>query len=98
MVFQAPGSSRFFGALNDWVLLLVGAAQAGQRFVFGSLGGDGSPAGFVLAFQAFPVIIFFRANGPAVLLADHALAGAPVCRGFYPSNARQWCRKPLCCQ
>lgn len=61
LVFQAPGSSRFFDLLNRLTLKLVQAAQAGQRFVFGNLGSEDCQVGFILAFQAFPVIIFFSA-------------------------------------
>ncbi len=61
LVFKAPGSRRFFEILNDLVIRLVQTAQAGSKFVFGSLGGSDCPVGFILAFQALPVIIFFSA-------------------------------------
>jgi CNT family concentrative nucleoside transporter len=61
-VFWAPGVDRVFGLLNDGFLKLLTAAQAGQTFIFGSLGsgsGEAGKLGFILAFQAFPTIIFF---------------------------------------
>ena len=51
----------FFQRLNDLVLKLLAASEAGQKFVFGSLGTSGGSSGFILAFQAFPIIIFFSA-------------------------------------
>ncbi len=63
-LFWMPGVSRSFGLLNDAFLGLLGAAQAGQKFVFGALGdgtGGAQGLGFILAFQAFPTIIFFSA-------------------------------------
>jgi CNT family concentrative nucleoside transporter len=68
VVFCAPGSRGFFERLNDGVVRLLSAAQAGQRFLFGSLADEptlesvfGEGEGFVLALQALPVIIFFAA-------------------------------------
>lgn len=60
-VFRAPGSRDFFQLLNKAVLKLLGASEAGQTFVFGSLGTSSGSAGFILAFQALPIIIFFSA-------------------------------------
>ena len=60
VVFRLPGSSRAFVWLNDAFLKLLAAASHGQRFLFGPLGGQ-NPLGFILAFQALPVIIFFSA-------------------------------------
>lgn len=64
VIFWAPGVDRLFSLLNDGFLKLLNAAQAGQKFVFGSLGegsGEAQKLGFILAFQAFPTIIFFSA-------------------------------------
>ncbi|MFA7159764.1 MAG: nucleoside transporter C-terminal domain-containing protein [Kiritimatiellia bacterium] len=61
LVFLAPGSRHFFQLLNDAVIKLLAAATAGQVFVFGALGKPDTSLGFILAFQAFPVIIFFSA-------------------------------------
>ncbi len=61
LVFRAPGAARVFSLLNDLFLKLLAAAQEGPRFVFGSLGGPESGAGFVLAFQSLPLIVFFSA-------------------------------------
>jgi len=69
LVFRLPGSREAFLRLNDAVLKVLDAATAGQRFVFGRVAvapgetnaaGEGS-LGFMLAFQALPVIIFFAA-------------------------------------
>ncbi len=64
IIFWAPGVDRLFSFLNEAFLKLLTAAQAGQKFVFGSLGegtGEARKLGFILAFQAFPTIIFFSA-------------------------------------
>ena len=69
LVFCAPGSRRFFLLLRDGVEKILLAATAGQRFVFGPLalgpGEQGAAGersvGFILAFQALPIIIFFSA-------------------------------------
>lgn len=61
LVFWAPGSRSLFQWLNDAVIKLLSAAEAGQKFVFGALGTGDTNLGFILAFQAFPIIIFFSA-------------------------------------
>lgn len=61
LVFWAPGSRNLFQWLNGAVIKLLGAAEAGQKFVFGALGTGDTNLGFILAFQAFPIIIFFSA-------------------------------------
>ncbi|MBM4148288.1 MAG: nucleoside transporter [Lentisphaerae bacterium] len=60
LVFLVPGSQKVFLLANEAVLKVLGAAQAGQRFLFGNLA-DAGFAGFVLATQALPIIIFFSA-------------------------------------
>jgi concentrative nucleoside transporter, CNT family len=60
LVFCAPGSTKVFGWANDAVNLVLGAATAGQTFVFGDLANK-EKVGFVLATQAFPIIIFVSA-------------------------------------
>lgn len=68
-VFQVPAGTRVFLALNDAVVQLLDCASAGTRFVFGRLAlppgtqnEQGEPSlGFILAFQAFPAIVFFSA-------------------------------------
>ena len=68
-IFVVPAGSRLFLAVNDIVVKVLDAASAGAKFVFGPLSlapgqindsGEKSP-GFILAFQAFPTIIFFSA-------------------------------------
>lgn len=68
-IFQVPLGGRLFAAVNHGVEAVLRAASAGAYFVFGPLavppgttgpGGESSP-GFILAFQAFPTIIFFSA-------------------------------------
>ncbi len=61
LVFLAPGSRDLFQLLNNAVLKLLAASEAGQKFVFGALGTSDTNLGFILAFQAFPIIIFFSA-------------------------------------
>ncbi len=60
LIFMVPASRHGFMLLNGWVLKLLDVAQAGQRFVFGSLA-DSKAVGFVLFTQAFPIVIFFSA-------------------------------------
>ena len=68
IVFRAPGSRSAFQWINRAVLRILEAATAGQKFVFGPLATEGhfvlssdAPSGFILAFQALPLIIFFAA-------------------------------------
>lgn len=87
LVFCAPGSTRVFLHVNDFVLRVLEAATAGQRFVFGALAmGPGDKelngalsVGFVLATQALPIVIFFSS-----LMAILYYAGVMqwVVRGF----------------
>lgn len=68
LLLKAPPFKSFFLALNDALLALERATQAGTSFVFGYLGGAPlpfaeSPAGssFVLAFRALPLILVVSA-------------------------------------
>lgn len=68
-IFIAPAGTRLFLFLNDVVIKILDSASLGARFVFGRLAlppGQVNEAGetslgFILAFQAFPTIIFFSA-------------------------------------
>ncbi|MCU0915191.1 MAG: nucleoside transporter [Planctomycetes bacterium] len=68
-IFVVPAGARVFLVVNDAVVKVLDSAGAGARFVFGRLAlGPGQvgehgeePLGFILAFQAFPTIIFFSA-------------------------------------
>jgi len=60
LIFLVPASQLVFLRMNDGVLKLLETAQAGQKFVFGSLA-DPKAVGFVLFTQAFPIVIFFSA-------------------------------------
>jgi CNT family concentrative nucleoside transporter len=68
-IFVAPAGAKVFMALNDVVIGVLDSASAGAKFVFGRLAlGPGqvnesgeTSLGFILAFQAFPTIIFFSA-------------------------------------
>jgi CNT family concentrative nucleoside transporter len=68
-IFKIPVGSRAFLWVNDAVVKILNSASAGAKFVFGRLAlppgqinesGEES-LGFILAFQAFPTIIFFSA-------------------------------------
>jgi len=68
-IFVVPAGSRVFLFVNDVVVKVLDSASAGAEFVFGPLAvppgaqsetGEKS-IGFILAFQAFPTIIFFSA-------------------------------------
>jgi len=78
LVFRAPGSRGAFLWLNDAVLALFEAAKAGQRFLFGSVA-DPSEVGFILAFQALPLAIFFAA---LMALLYHWRIMPLIIRGF----------------
>lgn len=64
LLFRLELGRMVFSALNGAVVALLAPARAGAEFVFGPLAlppdADGS-VGFVLAFQAFPLAIFFAA-------------------------------------
>jgi CNT family concentrative nucleoside transporter len=68
-IFVLPAGARVFLVINDVVVRILDSAGAGARFVFGRLAlgpgqvtADGTESlGFMLAFQAFPTIIFFSA-------------------------------------
>ncbi len=68
-IFIIPAGSGVFLAVNDIVITVLDSASAGTRFVFGRLAlppgtvsDTGEPSlGFILAFQAFPTIVFFSA-------------------------------------
>jgi CNT family concentrative nucleoside transporter len=68
-IFVLPAGSRLFLFLNEVVIKVLDSSSAGAKFVFGRLAlapgqvsetGETS-LGFILAFQAFPTIIFFSA-------------------------------------
>lgn len=66
-VFTVPVGTKLFLFLNDIVVRILDSASAGSRFLFGRLAvspgrtsANGETSlGFILAFQAFPTIIFF---------------------------------------
>ena len=68
-VFKVPAGTKVFLAVNSGVVKLLDSASAGTLFVFGRLGlppgavnaSGESSLGFILAFQAFPTIVFFSA-------------------------------------
>jgi CNT family concentrative nucleoside transporter len=68
-IFDVPAGAKVFLVVNDVVVKILDSAGEGARFVFGRLalgpgqvGKDGAESlGFILAFQAFPTIIFFSA-------------------------------------
>jgi len=68
-IFVVPAGAKLFLVVNDVVVKILDSASAGAKFVFGRLAlapgqvsetGEES-LGFILAFQAFPTIIFFSA-------------------------------------
>ena len=69
LIFVVPAGARVFLVVNDVVIKILESAGEGARFVFGPLAlGPGQVSdsgeeslGFILAFQAFPTIIFFSA-------------------------------------
>jgi concentrative nucleoside transporter, CNT family len=68
LLLKAPPVQRFFLTLNDMLLALERATQAGTSFVFGYLGGAPLPfamadagSSFVLAFRALPILLVVSA-------------------------------------
>ena len=68
LLLKAPPLKQFFLALNDALLALERATQAGTSFVFGYLGGAPLPfaeshagSSFILAFRALPLILVVSA-------------------------------------
>jgi len=68
LLLKAPPIKGFFLALNDGLLALERATQAGTAFVFGYLGGAPLPfaeshrgSSFVLAFRALPLVLVVSA-------------------------------------
>lgn len=68
LLLKAPPVKHFFLALNELLLALERATQAGTAFVFGYLGGAPLPfadshagTSFVLAFRALPLILVVSA-------------------------------------
>ena len=69
LVFRLPGSRQIFLKLNDGVMALLDVSKAGTNFLLGPLAaGPGEPGsvGFILAFQALPIAIFFSALSAAL--------------------------------
>jgi len=61
-IFVVPASAKLFLLVNDVVVKVLDSATAGAKFVFGPLAETGEESlGYILAFQAFPTIIFFSA-------------------------------------
>jgi CNT family concentrative nucleoside transporter len=65
---KLPGVKNAFMALNDALLVIERATQAGTSLVFGYLGGGPAPfavsapeASFVLAFRALPIVLVISA-------------------------------------
>jgi CNT family concentrative nucleoside transporter len=70
LVFRLPGSRQAFLWLNDGVMALLDASKAGANFLLGPLSTgvteSGVSLGFILAFQALPIAIFFSAFAAAL--------------------------------
>ena len=68
-IFLVPAGTKLFLFINQFVIKVMNASSAGAQFIFGRLAlppGTENAAGetslgFMLAFQAFPTIIFFSA-------------------------------------
>jgi len=68
LLLRLPGTQTLFIALNQAVMLLQEASEAGTSFVFGYLGGAEPPFeivapanGFILAFRALPLLLVVSA-------------------------------------
>ncbi len=61
-IFVVPAGAKLFLVVNDVVVKVLDSASAGAKFVFGPLAETAEESlGPILAFQAFPTIIFFSA-------------------------------------
>ena len=63
-IFTIPAGSKLFLSINNIAVRILETASEGAKFVFGPLAlppGTKGSFGFILAFQAFPTIIFFSA-------------------------------------
>jgi len=61
LVMRWKYGQLFFNKLGAGAKWLLDFSYYGSSFVFGDLGKRGSPAGFIFAFQALPIIIFIAA-------------------------------------
>ncbi len=57
IVLMTP-ASKVLEAISAGVKAMFGYAEAGSTFVFGPMGANNPPIGFVFAFQVLPIIIF----------------------------------------
>jgi CNT family concentrative nucleoside transporter len=86
-IFYLPAGIHVFKIINNIVIAGLNSANAGARFIFGRLAlppgmidEEGNTSlGFILAFQAFPTIIFFSAL-MAILYYLHIIP--VIIRGF----------------
>lgn len=82
-VFRIPFGAQIFLFLNDVTMKIIDSAFEGIRFLFGPLAmppGEKGSIGFILAFQAFPSIIFFR-----------CLNGTPLSCGVHGKTHQYFC-------
>ena len=68
LLLKVPAAQSVFGVLNQLVLALEAATQAGTSFVFGYLGGDNPPfevvnpqQQYILAFRGLPMVLVVSA-------------------------------------
>ncbi len=69
LIFRVPATRVIFLKLNDAVMALLDVSQAGTKFLLGPLAagpGEQGSVGFILAFQALPIAIFFSALSSAL--------------------------------
>ena len=91
LLLKVPLFKQFFFSLNDGLMALEKATQAGTSFVFGYLGGGKPPfieqpqtSSFVLAFRALPLILVVSALSSLLFYWR-----AAVHRAFYFGGARK---------
>ena len=85
-LLKLPAAQQVFGAINQVVLALNRATEAGTSFVFGHLGGGATPFevaypenSFILAFRALPLVLVI---GALSALLFHWRILPAVVRGF----------------
>lgn len=59
LIFMFPPVNYVLGLFNKIFIAFVDSASLGNRFVFGALADGSGPTGFILAFQALTLVIFF---------------------------------------
>lgn len=58
ILVKIPLGSVVVGKVSDFITAIINSGEAGNSFVFGSLGNAGSPTGFIFAIQVLGNVVF----------------------------------------